>query len=305
LRDTIIGIGLQHRQQLSIGHNVASFTVLCRPRRRSGRQAVPSATTPGFRFGVVVRGVSVGRKRKVGAGAVVTPPVPDGQTVNGFPARLTATKSNELRADMKFVMVAAATQASAAMSGRRQERPRSVTAHRRAGRTGHETTVLFLAKSPAEAGRATWSDYGCFRYTSFVHVGWRRQWPVPAVFSDMVNDIGSFPILPHLRGKATSRYRPRASGHCRFDIAVPARRGLAYAWRHVVCDRPRAGKTMGRLYLSWRDGWSVPIRLMVCTKRRIALVFGCFAECATAVAVATNGVISPPRSRTRHMIECR
>ncbi len=93
LRDTVIGNDSSIGNMTNIGHNVeigercfvGPGTLL------AGSSTVGSDTW--VSIGAIVRGTAIGRNAMVGAGAVVTRPVSDGQTVNGFPARVTAAQS--------------------------------------------------------------------------------------------------------------------------------------------------------------------------------------------------------------------
>jgi UDP-3-O-[3-hydroxymyristoyl] glucosamine N-acyltransferase len=91
LRDTVIGNDTSVGNNANVGHNteigarcfIGPGVVL------TGSSIVGDDTW--ISAGVIVCGVAVGRNATVGAGAVVTRPVPDGSKVNGFPARVTAS----------------------------------------------------------------------------------------------------------------------------------------------------------------------------------------------------------------------
>lgn len=92
LRNTRIGSDTSVGNNANIGHNVEIGTrcfigpgVIL-----AGSSAVGNDTW--VSIGALVRGVTIGKNAMVGAGAVVTRPIADGQTVNGFPARVTATR---------------------------------------------------------------------------------------------------------------------------------------------------------------------------------------------------------------------
>jgi UDP-3-O-[3-hydroxymyristoyl] glucosamine N-acyltransferase len=92
LRDTVVGDDTSVGNNVNIGHNVVvgarcfigAGVVL------NGSSLVGDDTW--LSAGAVVRGVAIGSRVTVGVGAVVTRPVPDGKTANGFPARVTATE---------------------------------------------------------------------------------------------------------------------------------------------------------------------------------------------------------------------
>lgn len=93
LRDTSVGDDTSVGNNVNIGHNVVvgarcflGAGVMLNGSSRVGDDCWLAA-------GSVVRGVAVGARVTVGVGAVVTRPVPDGKTVNGFPARVTAADS--------------------------------------------------------------------------------------------------------------------------------------------------------------------------------------------------------------------
>lgn len=90
LRNTLIGADTSIGNNASIGHNtdVGSRCFIGPGVILAGSSAVGDDTW--VSMGVIVRGVTVGRNAMIGAGAVVTRPIADGQTVNGFPARVTA-----------------------------------------------------------------------------------------------------------------------------------------------------------------------------------------------------------------------
>jgi UDP-3-O-[3-hydroxymyristoyl] glucosamine N-acyltransferase len=92
LRNTTIGSDTSIGNNASVGHNVevGSRCFIGPGVTLAGSSAVGDDTW--VSIGVLVRGVKVGRNATVGAGAVVTRPVADGQTVNGFPARVTAAQ---------------------------------------------------------------------------------------------------------------------------------------------------------------------------------------------------------------------
>jgi UDP-3-O-[3-hydroxymyristoyl] glucosamine N-acyltransferase len=92
LRDTVIDADTSIGNGANIGHNV---TIGARCFIGPGALLAGSCTIGDdtwISIGAIVRGVHVGGKAMVGAGAVVTRPVADGQTVNGFPARVTAAR---------------------------------------------------------------------------------------------------------------------------------------------------------------------------------------------------------------------
>ena len=91
LRNTTIGSDTSIGNNANVGHNVevGSRCFIGPGVVLAGSSAVGDDTW--VSIGVLVRGVKIGRNAMVGAGAVVTRPVADGQTVNGFPARVTAT----------------------------------------------------------------------------------------------------------------------------------------------------------------------------------------------------------------------
>jgi UDP-3-O-[3-hydroxymyristoyl] glucosamine N-acyltransferase len=93
LRNTTIGSDTSIGNNASVGHNVevGSRCFIGAGVVLAGSSTVGDDTW--VSIGVLVRGVTVGRNAMVGAGAVVTRPVADGQTVNGFPARVTAGQS--------------------------------------------------------------------------------------------------------------------------------------------------------------------------------------------------------------------
>ena len=91
VRDTVIGSDTSIGNNANVGHNVEIGT-----RCFVGPGAVLAGSSSvgddtWISTGVIVCGVAVGRRAMVGAGAVVTRPVPDGSTVNGVPARVTAS----------------------------------------------------------------------------------------------------------------------------------------------------------------------------------------------------------------------
>lgn len=90
LRDTVIGADTSIGNNVNIGHNVVvgarCFVGAGVVLAGSSSVGDDSWVSPG----VVVRGVAVGRSVTLGAGAIVTRPIPDGKTANGFPARVTA-----------------------------------------------------------------------------------------------------------------------------------------------------------------------------------------------------------------------
>lgn len=93
ISDTVIGSDTSIGNLVNIGHNVkigdrcfiGAGAVL------SGSSSIGDDTW--VSIGAVVRGVPVGKGAMIGVGAVVTRPVGDGQTVNGFPARVTFTSA--------------------------------------------------------------------------------------------------------------------------------------------------------------------------------------------------------------------
>lgn len=93
LRDTLIGPDTSIGNNVNIGHNV----------RIGARCFVGAGSVLGgsasigddawVSMGAVVRGVDIGADVTVGMGAVVTRPVESKKIVNGFPAKVTATKA--------------------------------------------------------------------------------------------------------------------------------------------------------------------------------------------------------------------
>jgi glycosyltransferase involved in cell wall biosynthesis len=132
---------------------------------------------------------------------------------------------------------------------------------------GHETTVLFLAKSHDSVADAV-TDYGCFHHTSFIHIGWRGIAGLPGVLSDLVNDTRQFfKIAPYLLRPADIRYFDRA--HLGF-AAFTSLFCRTVVWRClgvmsfvIAAD---TGNRLGQLYLRLaRLLVRFPIRLMICT----------------------------------------
>jgi UDP-3-O-[3-hydroxymyristoyl] glucosamine N-acyltransferase len=93
LRDTSVGDDTSVGNNVNIGHNcmVGARCFVGAGVMLNGSSHVGDDSW--LAAGSVVRGVAVGARVTVGVGAVVTRPVPDGATVNGFPARVTAAAS--------------------------------------------------------------------------------------------------------------------------------------------------------------------------------------------------------------------
>jgi UDP-3-O-[3-hydroxymyristoyl] glucosamine N-acyltransferase len=93
MRNTVIGSDASIGNMVNVGHNVevGSRCFVGAGAVLAGSSSIGDDTW--VSIGVVVRGTVVGKNVMVGAGAVVTRPVADGVTVNGFPARVTAAKS--------------------------------------------------------------------------------------------------------------------------------------------------------------------------------------------------------------------
>jgi UDP-3-O-[3-hydroxymyristoyl] glucosamine N-acyltransferase LpxD len=93
LRDTVIGPDTSIGNMANIGHNVeiGARCFIGPGALLAGSSSVGDDTW--VSIGAIVRGVAIGKNVMVGAGAVVTRPVADSQTVNGFPARVTAAHS--------------------------------------------------------------------------------------------------------------------------------------------------------------------------------------------------------------------
>lgn len=132
---------------------------------------------------------------------------------------------------------------------------------------GHQTTVLFLGKSAAARGD-TVTNYGCFRNTAFVHVGWRGISWLPRIVSDLLNDARQFvKVVPYLFRHADILYFDRA--HLGF-AALASIVHQRVVWRclgvmsFVLAND--AGKRLGGVYLALAR-WLVrfPIALMMCT----------------------------------------
>ena len=91
LRDTVIGADTSIGNLSNIGHNV-----LVGERCFIGAGSILSGSSvvgddSWVSLGAIIRSVAVGNNVTVGPGAVVTRAVADGQTVNGFPARVAAS----------------------------------------------------------------------------------------------------------------------------------------------------------------------------------------------------------------------
>jgi UDP-3-O-[3-hydroxymyristoyl] glucosamine N-acyltransferase len=92
LRDTIIGRDTSIGNNVNIGHNVVvgARCFVGAGAILAGSSAVGDDSW--ISIGAILRGVAVGREVTIGAGAVVTRPIADGKTANGFPARLSASE---------------------------------------------------------------------------------------------------------------------------------------------------------------------------------------------------------------------
>jgi UDP-3-O-[3-hydroxymyristoyl] glucosamine N-acyltransferase len=90
LSDTLIGSDTSVGNLVNIGHNVkvGNRCFIGAGAVLSGSSSIGDDTW--ISIAAVVRGVSVGKNVTIGVGAIVTRPVGDAQTVNGFPARVTS-----------------------------------------------------------------------------------------------------------------------------------------------------------------------------------------------------------------------
>jgi glycosyltransferase involved in cell wall biosynthesis len=134
----------------------------------------------------------------------------------------------------------------------------------------HDTTVLFLSKSDDSGEpRDIEVDYGGrFRHVRFQFVRWRGFRSLPAIVSDLINDVRQFAFaLRFLLRGADIVYFDRA--HLGFASVVSLFHGKV-VWRCLgvmsFLIARDSGKLLGAIYLGLaRLLVRLPIRLMVCT----------------------------------------
>jgi glycosyltransferase involved in cell wall biosynthesis len=171
-------------------------------------------------------------------------------------------------------------------------------------RRGHQTTVLFLSKTPDNDSdaRDLRTSYNQFKHVTFVFVGWRGLRGVPAMLSDIINDMSQlFLILPYLVRRADILY---------FDRTHLAYAALSSLFRRNVVWRclgvmsfviaRDAGKRAGAIYLQFaRILVCFPIKLMVCTNDGSPWFRVFQGASRRRLLLLTNGVDRNPRAEER------